>query len=194
TRARTRSRVSSPMSGWLRRTLEIVMTETPRSRAMSFILVVIEGQEKSGAPAILREACLPIDSDNFIDYSHSLSCKLGTHSVRWPQNSLAPRFSECTGAKGPASCATFVANAMKIAPHCSYSLTKISARHVRHTGAFSTYLDSLMIASAALPATTQLADPATTASSSNQRNPKSSMHSGKSGLMMMYPGITAPGI
>lgn len=39
-------------------------------------------------------------------------------------------------------------------------------------------------AAAALPATTQLADPATTASSSNQRKPKSSMHSGKSGLMM----------
>src|SRR4051795_10776831 len=58
----------------------------------------------------------------------------------------------------------------------------------------SSYLDSLEIASAALPATTQLADPATTASSSNQRNPKSSMHSGKSGLMMMYPGITAPGM
>jgi len=57
-----------------------------------------------------------------------------------------------------------------------------------------TYFDSRMIASAAFPATTQLADPATTASSSNQRNPKSSMHSGKSGLMMMYPGITAPGI
>src|ERR1019366_12956 len=56
------------------------------------------------------------------------------------------------------------------------------------------YFDSLVIASAALPATTQLADPATTASSSNQRNPKSSMHSGKSGLMMMYPGITAPGM
>ena len=43
---------------------------------------------------------------------------------------------------------------------------------------------SLVIASAAFPATTQLADPATTASSSNQRNPKSSMHSGKSGLMV----------
>src|SRR5438067_3228436 len=56
------------------------------------------------------------------------------------------------------------------------------------------YFDSLIIASAALPATTQLADPATTASSSNHRNPKSSMHSGKSGLMMTYPGITAPGI
>jgi hypothetical protein len=56
------------------------------------------------------------------------------------------------------------------------------------------YFDSLVIASAALPATTQLADPATTASSSNHRNPKSSMHSGKSGLMMMYPGITAPGM
>ncbi len=56
------------------------------------------------------------------------------------------------------------------------------------------YFNSLVIASAALPATTQLADPATTASSSNQRNPKSSMHSGKSGLMMMYPGITAPGM
>ena len=62
--------------------------------------------------------------------------------------------------------------------------------------AFSTgtYFDSVTIASAALPATTQFADPATTASSSNHRNPKSSMHSGKSGLMMMYPGITAPGI
>ncbi len=46
------------------------------------------------------------------------------------------------------------------------------------------YFDSLTIAAAAFPATTQLADPATTASSSNQRNPKSSMHSGKSGLMM----------
>ena len=46
------------------------------------------------------------------------------------------------------------------------------------------YFNSLVIASAAFPATTQLADPATTASSSNQRNPKSSMHSGKSGLMM----------
>jgi len=57
-----------------------------------------------------------------------------------------------------------------------------------------TYCDSLVIASAALPATTQLADPPTTASSSNQRNPKSSMHSGKSGLIMMYPGITAPGM
>jgi len=56
------------------------------------------------------------------------------------------------------------------------------------------YFDSFVIASAALPATTQLADPATTASSSNQRNPKSSMHSGKSGLMMMYPGMTAPGM
>jgi hypothetical protein len=56
------------------------------------------------------------------------------------------------------------------------------------------YFNSLVIASAALPATTQLADPATTASSSNQRNPKSSMHSGKSGLMMMHPGITAPGM
>ena len=56
------------------------------------------------------------------------------------------------------------------------------------------YFDSFVIASAALPATTQLADPATTASSSNHRNPKSSMHSGKSGLMMMYPGITAPGM
>src|SRR5581483_5669085 len=53
---------------------------------------------------------------------------------------------------------------------------------------------SLAMAAAALPATTQLAEPATTASSSNQRNPKSSMHSGKSGLMMMYPGITAPGM
>src|SRR5207244_7391981 len=56
------------------------------------------------------------------------------------------------------------------------------------------YFNSLMIASAALPATTQLADPATTASSSNHRNPKSSMHSGKSGLIMIYPGITAPGM
>ena len=56
------------------------------------------------------------------------------------------------------------------------------------------YCDSFVIASAALPATTQFADPATTASSSNQRNPKSSMHSGKSGLMTMYPGITAPGM
>lgn len=46
------------------------------------------------------------------------------------------------------------------------------------------YLFSRVIASAAFPATTQLAEPATTASSSNQRNPKSSMHSGKSGLMM----------
>jgi hypothetical protein len=46
------------------------------------------------------------------------------------------------------------------------------------------YFNSLVIASAALPATTQLAEPATTASSSNQRNPKSSMHSGKSGLMI----------
>ncbi len=53
---------------------------------------------------------------------------------------------------------------------------------------------SLVIASAALPATTQFADPATTASSSNQRSPKSSMHSGKSGLITMYPGITAPGM
>lgn len=44
---------------------------------------------------------------------------------------------------------------------------------------------SLMSVFAALPATTQLAEPATTASSSNQRKPKSSMHSGKSGLMMM---------
>jgi hypothetical protein len=56
------------------------------------------------------------------------------------------------------------------------------------------YCNSLVIASTALPATTQLTDPATTASSSNQRNPKSSMHSGKSGLMMMYPGITALGM
>src|SRR5277367_4146954 len=56
------------------------------------------------------------------------------------------------------------------------------------------YFASLTIASAAFPATTQLADPATTASSSNHRNPKSSMHSGKSGLMMIYPGITAPGM
>ena len=56
------------------------------------------------------------------------------------------------------------------------------------------YFASLTIASAALPATIQLADPATTASSSNHRNPKLSMHSGKSGLMMMYPGITAPGM
>src|SRR5579883_1168813 len=56
------------------------------------------------------------------------------------------------------------------------------------------YFASFVIASAALPAITQLADSATTASSSNQRNPKSSMHSGKSGLMMMYPGITAPGM
>lgn len=55
-----------------------------------------------------------------------------------------------------------------------------------------TWFDSFVIASAALPATTQLAEPATTASSSNQRNPKSSMHSGKSGLMITYPGITAP--
>src|SRR5512140_1082037 len=60
----------------------------------------------------------------------------------------------------------------------------ISARKVRYCTS----------AAAALPATTQLADPATTASSSNQRNPKSAMHSGKSGLMMMYPGITAPGM
>jgi hypothetical protein len=56
------------------------------------------------------------------------------------------------------------------------------------------YFDSLVMASAALPARTQFAEPATTASSSNQRNPKSSMHSGKSGLMTMYPGMTAPGI
>src|SRR6185437_1778975 len=70
-------------------------------------------------------------------------------------------------------------------------------RIVRHRSGrlqFWVWFDSFMIASAALPATTQLADPATTASSSNHRNPKSSMHSGKSGLMMMYPGITAPGI
>ena len=39
-------------------------------------------------------------------------------------------------------------------------------------------------ASAAFPATTQFADPATTASSSNQRYPKLSIHSGKSGLMI----------
>src|SRR6185312_2325749 len=57
-----------------------------------------------------------------------------------------------------------------------------------------TYFDSFTMASAALPATTQFADPATTASSSNQRYPKSSMHSGKFGLMMTYPGITAPGM
>ncbi len=56
------------------------------------------------------------------------------------------------------------------------------------------YFVSLVIASAALPAITQFADPATTASSSNHRYPKSSMHSGKSGLMMTYPGITAPGM
>jgi len=56
------------------------------------------------------------------------------------------------------------------------------------------HFDSLTMASAALPATIQLADPATTASSSNHKNPKSSMHSGKSGLMMMYPGMTAPGM
>jgi hypothetical protein len=56
------------------------------------------------------------------------------------------------------------------------------------------YFSSFVIASAALPATTQLADPATTASSSNHRKPKSSMHSGKSGLITMYPGITAPGM
>src|SRR3954469_13089805 len=65
---------------------------------------------------------------------------------------------------------------------------------IRHRSLDKTYLASFTIASAALPATTQLADPATTASSSNHRNPKSSMHSGKSGLMMMYPGITAPGM
>src|SRR5689334_18514148 len=56
------------------------------------------------------------------------------------------------------------------------------------------YFDSLAMASAAFPATTQLADPATTASCSNHRKPKSSMHSGKSGLMTMYPGMTAPGM
>jgi hypothetical protein len=50
------------------------------------------------------------------------------------------------------------------------------------------YFNSLAIASAGLPATTQLADPATTASSSNQRNPKSSMHSGKSVLMVRELG------
>ncbi len=44
------------------------------------------------------------------------------------------------------------------------------------------YFASFAIASAALPATTQLADPATTASSSNHRKPKSSIHSGKSGF------------
>jgi hypothetical protein len=71
-----------------------------------------------------------------------------------------------------------------------------SAGHPQGRRAFllRPYFNSLVIASAAFPATTQLADPATTASSSNQRNPKSSMHSGKSGLIMMYPGITAPGM
>src|SRR5882672_3721960 len=44
------------------------------------------------------------------------------------------------------------------------------------------YFNSLVIASAALLATTQFADPGTT--SSNQRTPKSSMHSGKSGSMI----------
>ena len=39
-----------------------------------------------------------------------------------------------------------------------------------------------MIASAAFPATTQLANPATTASSSNHRNPKSSLDSGTIGF------------
>src|SRR5277367_926634 len=64
----------------------------------------------------------------------------------------------------------------------------------RNLGPERSYFTSFVIASAALPATTQLADPATTASSSNQRNPKSSINSGKSGLMMMYPGINAPGM
>src|SRR5579884_3868657 len=40
-RRRTRSRVSSAMSGWFRRTLEMVTTERPRSFAMSFMRTVI---------------------------------------------------------------------------------------------------------------------------------------------------------
>ena len=43
----------------------------------------------------------------------------------------------------------------------------------------------LTIASAALAARIHLLATPMTYSSSNQRNPKSSMHSGKSGLMMM---------
>ena len=77
---------------------------------------------------------------------------------------------------------------------CSFGLEQTRCLWVQLDILVLAYFDSLMIASAALPATTQLADPATTASSSNHRNPKSSMHSGKSGLMMMYPGITAPGM
>ena len=76
----------------------------------------------------------------------------------------------------------------------SKTVDKDSRRTFSAALEYAIYFDSLIIASAALPATTQFADPATTASSSNQRNPKSSMHSGKSGLMMMYPGITAPGM
>src|SRR5579872_5282413 len=52
----------------------------------------------------------------------------------------------------------------------------------------------LTMASAAFAASTHLLATSITYSLSNHRNPKSSMHSGKSGLMMMYPGITPPGM
>src|SRR5674476_1044812 len=52
----------------------------------------------------------------------------------------------------------------------------------------------LTMASAALAARIQLAASPITYSCSNQRKPKSSMHSGKSGLMITYPGITPPGM
>src|SRR5579875_949109 len=49
-RLKTRWRVSSLMSPWLRNTLEIVTTETPRSRAMSFIRTRIVLRGKSSGP------------------------------------------------------------------------------------------------------------------------------------------------
>ena len=58
------------MSGWLRRTLEIVMMETPRSRAMSFIRVVIEelSKEKIEQLQYYAKPALALIA-NFIDYA-----------------------------------------------------------------------------------------------------------------------------
>src|SRR5271157_1536874 len=66
---------------------------------------------------------------------------------------------------------------LKAAPQWDFSKTRKRPAPLGAAGLFEywPYFDSLVSASAALPATTQLADPATTASSSNQRSPKSSM-------------------
>src|ERR1017187_6308594 len=93
-RLSTRCRVSSPMSLWLRMTLETVTTDSPSSRAMSFIVTAIftimyPGAENRDASAALGACRVRPSRGGSLDRNPSVHCQSGLRAYLLGANTLS---------------------------------------------------------------------------------------------------------